>query len=112
MHILESRTEQVKMGDSLRYATLHLPAKDAPLLKNEEKEATLPNLRSTERRLAKNLAKAQVYEDEIQKLIKESTAEIKALQHPVAGMIAVTVPLPVRTEIRSDSADETFSVRS
>ena len=68
MSILEACTERVKVIDTFRYATPLLWAKDVPLLKAAS-EAITPMLRSTERRMAKDPAKAKVYEAEIQKLI-------------------------------------------
>ncbi|KAK0137358.1 hypothetical protein N1851_026443 [Merluccius polli] len=69
VNILESWTERVQVGDTLRYATPLLRIKEAPRLKTR-KEAVMANLCSTERRLAKDPAKAQLYEAEIQKLIE------------------------------------------
>lgn len=66
--ILETRTERVKVGDTLRYATPLLRVKDAPPLKASY-EAVMPILRSTERRLRRDPALAEQYEAEIQKLI-------------------------------------------
>ncbi|XP_049330100.1 uncharacterized protein LOC111189521 [Astyanax mexicanus] len=66
--MLESHTTRVNIGGVLRYATPLIRAKGAPELKTTV-DAVLPSLRSTERRLAKDPVKAQIYESEIQKLI-------------------------------------------
>lgn len=66
--ILEARTERVKIGDTLRYATPLLRAKGAPPLKADF-EAVMPKLRSTERKILKDPVKAKRYDAEIQKLL-------------------------------------------
>ncbi|XP_034536205.1 uncharacterized protein LOC117810467 [Notolabrus celidotus] len=68
VNILEARTERVKIGDIFRYATPLLRIKDAPPLKATA-DAVTPMLRSTERRLVKDPARAKVHEAEIKKLI-------------------------------------------
>lgn len=66
--MLELRTTRVNVEGVLRYATPLIRAKGSPLLKATV-DAVMPSLRSTERRLAKDSIKAQIYESEIQKLI-------------------------------------------
>ena len=68
MSILEARTERVKVGDTLRYATPLPRVRDVPPLMATP-ETIMPMLRSTERRLIKDPAKAKVHKVEIQKLI-------------------------------------------
>ncbi|KAK7881385.1 hypothetical protein WMY93_029794 [Mugilogobius chulae] len=83
INILETRTERVKVGDTLRYATPLLRLQSAPSLKAPA-EAVMPLLRGTERRLKRDPALAKQYEAEIQKLIsggcvvKLSEEEVKA----------------------------------
>lgn len=66
--ILESGTAQVKVCDTHRYATPLPCKKDAPPL-CATMEAVMASLWSIERRLKRDPVKAQIYEDEIQKLI-------------------------------------------
>ncbi|XP_073722462.1 uncharacterized protein [Misgurnus anguillicaudatus] len=66
--ILETKTIRVEVDGILRYATPLLRRKDMPLLQ-ATKEAVMPSLRSVERRLAKDPAKAEAYRVEMQKLI-------------------------------------------
>lgn len=68
VEILESMTKCVNDGDILRYATPLLRMRDAPLLK-ATKDIMMPNLRSTERRLARSPDRAKVYNAEILKLV-------------------------------------------
>ncbi|TWW67283.1 hypothetical protein D4764_02G0003240 [Takifugu flavidus] len=65
---LESGTVRVKVGDTRRYATPLPCKKDAPPLR-ATMEAVMASLRSIERRLKRDPVKAQIYEDEIKKLI-------------------------------------------
>ncbi|XP_056890677.1 uncharacterized protein LOC130526787 [Takifugu flavidus] len=65
---LESGTVRVKVGDTRRYATPLPRKKDAPPLR-ATMEAVMASLWSIERRLKRDPVKAQIYEDEIQKLI-------------------------------------------
>ena len=67
--LLEAKTIQVEVDGVLRY--------DTPLLCKKSmthfqawKEAVLPSLRSTEKRLAKDLVRATIYSSEIQKLVQ------------------------------------------
>lgn len=68
VNLLEERTFQVKNGDTLRYAMPLLRIKNAPPLRAPI-DAVMPTLQHTERRLAKDPAKALIYEAGIKKLI-------------------------------------------
>ncbi|KAJ8400654.1 hypothetical protein AAFF_G00394230 [Aldrovandia affinis] len=59
----------VEVDGVLRYATPLVRKKDM-LSFRAQKEAVMPSLRSTERRLAKDLEQAMAYSAEIQKLIQ------------------------------------------
>ncbi|XP_070410955.1 uncharacterized protein [Nothobranchius furzeri] len=65
--LLEQRTTKVEVDGVTRYATPLLRRKDSPLLW-ASKNTLLPQLRSTERRLAKDPALADTYCQEIHKL--------------------------------------------
>ncbi|KAL2093214.1 hypothetical protein ACEWY4_010526 [Coilia grayii] len=65
--LLEARTVRVDVNGVQRYATPLLRVKDMPCL-HTSKEAVLANLRSTERRLLKDPARAASYRSEISKL--------------------------------------------
>ncbi|XP_026094149.1 uncharacterized protein LOC113066497 [Carassius auratus] len=65
--ILESKTVRVEVDGVKRYATPLLRVKNMPDLK-APKNAVLPHLRATERRLAKDPEQAAAYTAEIQKL--------------------------------------------
>lgn len=69
VELLEKRTIRVEMDGVKRYATPLLRVKNMPELK-APKEAVLSQLRSTERRLAKNPQQAAAYITEIAKLEK------------------------------------------
>lgn len=83
IHILETHTERVKVGDTFHYATPLIRIKGAPPLKATP-EAIMPLLRGTEKRLQGDPVQAEQYEAEIQKLIsagyvaKLSDSEVKA----------------------------------
>lgn len=62
--LLDRQTLRVKVGDTERYATLLLRVKNMPSL-HASLEATLPQLRSTERRLMKAPEQASAYQGEI-----------------------------------------------
>lgn len=67
VNLLEAKTVRVNVNGVQRYATPLLRVKDMPRLQ-APKEAMLANLRSVERRLAKDPEKAAVYIAEVQKL--------------------------------------------
>lgn len=67
--ILETKTIRVEVDGILRYATPLLRRKDMPLFQ-ATKEAVMPCLRSVERRLARDPARAEAYRVEMEKLIK------------------------------------------
>lgn len=69
INILETKTIRVEVDSILRYATPLLRRRDMPLLQ-ATKEAVMPSLRSVERRLARDPAKAEAYQVEMEKLIK------------------------------------------
>jgi len=69
INILETKTTRVEVDGVLRYATPLLRQRDIPLLQ-ATKEAVMPNLRSVERRLARDPAWAAAYKVEMEKLIK------------------------------------------
>ena len=66
--LLEEKTTRVEIAGVLHYATPLLRKADMPLL-HAPKDAVMPNLRSTERRLAKDPERAKSYNIEIQKLV-------------------------------------------
>ena len=65
--LLEQETTRVEVDGVQRYATPILRIKNMPHL-HAPKEAVLPHLRGTEKRLAKNPAQAEIYKAEILKL--------------------------------------------
>ncbi|XP_042575337.1 uncharacterized protein LOC122136428 [Cyprinus carpio] len=67
LNMLEAQTVRVKVDGVERYATPLLRVKTMPLL-HAPKDAVMCHLRSTERRLAKDLPLANKYKEEIQKL--------------------------------------------
>ncbi|KAL0150553.1 hypothetical protein M9458_054146 [Cirrhinus mrigala] len=69
LQLLDQKTLILDMEGIHRLATPLLRRKDMPLLK-APKESVLPTLRSVERRLLKDPLKAEVYEEEMRKLIK------------------------------------------
>ncbi|KAL0196824.1 hypothetical protein M9458_005364, partial [Cirrhinus mrigala] len=69
LKLLDQKTLILDMEGIHRLATPLLRRKDMPLLK-APKESVLPTLRSVERRLLKDPLKAEVYEEEMRKLIK------------------------------------------
>ncbi|XP_052446016.1 uncharacterized protein LOC127987697 [Carassius gibelio] len=73
LNMLETHTVRVKVDGVERYATPLLRVKTMPLL-HAPKDAVMCHLRSTERRLAKDLTLANKYKDEIQKLEKNGYA--------------------------------------
>ncbi len=67
LNLLRTQTTRVLVDGINRHATPLLRKKDMPLLQ-APKEAVLPNLRSTEKRLERDPIKAAAYKDEIKKL--------------------------------------------
>lgn len=82
LQILEARTRRVDVKGVLRYATPLLRRKDAPLFQATQ-EATLPSLRSMERRLSKDPVRAAAYMDEIERLV--TSGFVAKLQPEVAS---------------------------
>ncbi len=69
LQLLDRKTRILEMEGIYRLATPLLRRKDMPLL-SAPKESVLPTLRSVERRLLKDPVKAEVYEEEMRKLIE------------------------------------------
>ncbi|XP_067283159.1 uncharacterized protein [Pseudorasbora parva] len=67
--LLEAKTTRIDIKGTQRYATPLLRIKNMPKL-HATKQAVMPNLRSTENRLAKDPAKLEAYRTEIQRLIQ------------------------------------------
>ncbi|XP_056336224.1 uncharacterized protein LOC130247068 [Danio aesculapii] len=65
--LLEAKTTRIDVNGTQRYATPLLRVKDMPKLQ-ATKQAVMPNLRSTEARLAKDPIKSEAYRAEIQRL--------------------------------------------
>lgn len=65
--LLEAKTTRINVNGTQRYATPLLRVKDMPKL-HARKQAVMPNLRSTETRLAKDPFKSEAYRAEIQRL--------------------------------------------
>lgn len=65
--LLEAKTTRIDVNVTQRYATPLLRIKDMPKL-HATKQAVMPNLRSTETRLAKDPIKSEAYRAEIQRL--------------------------------------------
>lgn len=68
MDLLETNTTRLDVDGVLHYATPLLRKKGMPRLQ-APKEAVMPRLRSTERRLSKDLERSEDYRAEIQKLV-------------------------------------------
>ncbi|KAJ8400621.1 hypothetical protein AAFF_G00393900 [Aldrovandia affinis] len=71
--LLKAKTVRVEVDRVLHCATPLVRKKDMPSFR-AQKEAVMPSLRSTERRLAKDLERAMAYSAEIQKLIQVGSA--------------------------------------
>lgn len=69
VELLEIKTRQVEVSETLRNITPLLRKKDMPLFQ-ATKEAVLPNLRSTEKQLARNPQHAKAYSEAIHQLVK------------------------------------------
>ncbi|XP_073789994.1 uncharacterized protein [Danio rerio] len=69
VELLEAETRRVNVAGVLRYATPLLRKRDIPPLKSS-KEAVLPSLRSTERRLSRDPQRADEYGAAIRKLVE------------------------------------------
>lgn len=69
VRLLETKTIRAEVNGTLCYATPLLCRKDMPLLQST-KEDVMPNLRGIERRLARDPARAAIYKEEMDKLIK------------------------------------------
>lgn len=65
--LLEAKTTRIDINGTQRYATPLLRVKNMPKL-HASKQAVMPNLRSTETRLAKDPVKSEAYRAEIQRL--------------------------------------------
>lgn len=72
--LLEARTTRIEIDGVFRYATPLLRKRDMPSLQ-APKEAVLPSLRSTERRLARDPGRAKAYSEEIEKLVKAGSVK-------------------------------------
>ncbi|XP_073722599.1 uncharacterized protein [Misgurnus anguillicaudatus] len=80
IELLDLKTLTQEIDGIKRLATPLLRRKDMPLL-NAPKESVLPTLRSVERRLLKDPGKAEVYREEMRKLI--DTGVVKEVADPV-----------------------------
>ena len=69
LDLLHSKTIRVETDGVMRYATPLLRAPNSPVLK-APKEAVLPRLCATERRLSKDLKLSDIYEEELNKLVQ------------------------------------------
>ncbi len=74
MELLEVKTRRVDVAGIRRYATPLLRKRDMPLFQ-ASKEAALPSLRSTERRLAKDPQRAKAYCEAIQQLVQSGAVK-------------------------------------
>lgn len=66
LELLEQRTTKIEVDGVKRYATPLLRRRNSPILQ-APKTALLPHLRSTERRIAKDVKQAETYCQEVQK---------------------------------------------
>ena len=69
LDLLHSKTIRVETDGVMRYATPLLRAPNSPVLK-APKEAVLPCLNATERRLSKDLKLSDIYEEKLNKLVQ------------------------------------------
>lgn len=74
VQLLDEKTVRVNVNGVMRYATPLLRVKDMPCLR-APREAVLPQLRSTERKLAKNPEQAAAYQVEVERLLQAGYSE-------------------------------------
>ncbi|XP_016393730.1 uncharacterized protein LOC107728153 [Sinocyclocheilus rhinocerous] len=80
LQLLDRKTLTLEMEGINRLATPLLRRKDMPSL-NAPKESVLPTLRSVERRLLKEPVKAELYKEEMRKLIE--TGAVRKVSDPI-----------------------------